>query len=156
MPLSKLNRRHLSLEMHLQPWQSHISVSGILRKKKWSSSSKKKILCRSQAGQFKCLRWKTDVPAFSGYLNWPGYLPGWIWPLVLRLLLKHLALGMWAFKVMLELNFFFMTFGSFGNKDWDLLKGGTNGKMRSLIVEAGTVTNWLEMWIQRNWCTLSF
>lgn len=49
-----------------------------------------------------------------------------------------------------------MTFCSFGNKDRDLLKGDTNGKMRSLIVEAGTVTNWLEMWIQRNWCTLSF
>lgn len=30
---SKLNRRHLSLEMHLQPWQSHISISGISRKK---------------------------------------------------------------------------------------------------------------------------
>lgn len=42
---------------------------------------------------------------------------------------------------MFELHFFFMTFCSFGNNDSDLLKAGTNGKMRSLIVEAGTVTN---------------
>lgn len=95
--------------MHLEQWQSHVSMSGISRKKEKKKSGVvqvKKNLYRSQAGQFKYLRWKTDLSAFSIYLNWPGYLPDWIWLLALWLLLKHLALDMWAFRVMFELDFF--------------------------------------------------
>lgn len=77
LPLSKLNRRNLSLEMHLQPGQSHTSISGILRKKP-EIVQVKKILCRSQAGQFKCLKWKTDLSAFSRYLNWLTRLLTWL------------------------------------------------------------------------------